>query len=334
MIKKVHRTLLTIAIPTYDRARLLENRLIELIPQLTPEVELIICNDGSTDNTVEVYEKYRGHGILYYENKVNMGLSRNMLLAFESANGDWLWTLGDDDGVLPNAVQNALALIKKYNQSGVITVKNDTLDFGHEREYIDLGDFLNCQGITDVMFQSSNIYHISKINKHLKVFAQGIITLSPHLDLIFRMLEDGTASIQFSQTELLGACDSNRRWSSLELALGISLHPNFIRNPKIRKQAALSAWFKTRWMHRYGLREVSDSSSLIRWRQLTRSCDLMLKSYGVNFLSILFFNQFERKEWYCNLVLFVFKVSPFLLLKAPITTLRKRRSGDKVSFDN
>jgi len=326
--------LLTIAIPTYNRAKLLEERLLELIPQLTSEVELIICNDGSTDETEQIWQKYREHGVLYYENKVNMGLSRNMLLAFESAKGDWLWTLGDDDGVLSTAIQNALALVKNYEHAGVITFSNDTLNFDHEHEYHKLGDFLNRQGITDVMFQSSNLYHIRKINKHLKTFAQGIITVSPHLDLIFRMLEDNTASIQFSQVELLGECDSNRRWSSLELALGISLHPNFIRDPEIRKQAAISAWFKTRWMHKYGLREVSDSSSLIRWRQLTRSCNLLLKSYGVNSYNIISFNQFEFQEFYDNIMLFPFKVIPFFLLKAPILSMRNRRSGDKVSCDN
>jgi len=326
--------LLTIAIPTYNRAKLLEERLLEIIPQLTPEVELIICNDGSTDETVQVYEKYRHHGILYYENKVNMGLSRNMLLAFESARGEWLWTLGDDDGMLPDAIQSVLALIGRYQEAGVITFRNDTLSFDHEKEYHDLGDFLIHQGITDVMFQSSNLYHINKINRHLKIFAQGIVTLSPHLDLIYRMLEERTASIQFSQAEILGKCDSNRRWSSLESALGISLHPMFIRKPSFRKQAALSAWFKTRWMYKYGLREVCDADSLARWRQLTRSCNLLLKSYGVGFWNALFFNQFEKKEWVNHLILIPFKMLPFFLLKRPILAMRNRRSGDKVSFDN
>lgn len=326
--------LLTIAIPTYNRAKLLEERLLELLPQITPEVELIVCNDGSTDETLHVCEKYRDQGILYFENKVNMGLSRNMLLAFESARGQWLWTLGDDDGVLPNAVLTALALIKKYSEAGVITFKSDTLRFNHEREYHELSDFLQHQGITDVMFQSSNLYHISKINQHLKVFAQGIVTLSPHLDLIFRMLETRTGSIQFSQTDVLGACDSTRRWSSLESALGISLHPTFIRDSVTRKQAAISAWFKTRWMHKYGLREISDAPSFARWKQLTRTCNLLLKSYGANCISVLFFNQFEFKEWLNHIQMSLIRRLPYFLIKGPILSMRKRRAGELVSFDN
>ncbi|HEY1173721.1 MAG TPA: glycosyltransferase family 2 protein [Verrucomicrobiae bacterium] len=326
--------LLTISIPTYNRAKLLEARLLELLPQVVPEVELIVCNDGSTDETVQVCEKYRNQGVLYYENKVNMGLSRNMLSAFENARGKWLWTLGDDDGVLPDAVGRILLLLRKYPEAGVITVKNETLHFTHEKEFHDLGTFLQEHGITDVMFQSSNLYHIARINKHLKVFAQGIITISPHVDLIIRMLETHTASLQFSQTEILGECEANRRWSSLELAFGVSLHPIFIRSHSIQKRAAMSAWFKTRWMHKYGLREVHDEASFTRWKQLTRNCDSLLNSFGAHFLSVLFFNQFEMKEWLNHLQMSVIRLFPFSMVKRPILEMRNRRLGDRISYDN
>jgi len=104
---------LTIAIPTYNRAHLLERRLQELIPQVQahPGVVLCVFDDASTDATPEVVARYRAELLVAERGPANLGIGGNMLRAFEAGGTGWLWTLGDDDPVAPEAVATALKLI-------------------------------------------------------------------------------------------------------------------------------------------------------------------------------------------------------------------------------
>lgn len=103
--------LLTIAIPTYNRAAQLEERLRELEPQLTPEVTIRIFNNASTDHTAEVVERFSHLPIRYSRSEHNLGAMRNVIRCFEETETEWVWPLSDDDGVAPTGLALVLAKI-------------------------------------------------------------------------------------------------------------------------------------------------------------------------------------------------------------------------------
>lgn len=97
--------LLSICIPTYNRAELLRSALLSLTPQvkeLGGTVELIVSDNNSSDHTQEVAEWAQQYGpIRYYRNRINIGSIRNILvLTNELATGQFCWILGDDDMVI------------------------------------------------------------------------------------------------------------------------------------------------------------------------------------------------------------------------------------------
>lgn len=91
--------LLTIAIPTYNGARTISNVLDILLPQCTEEVQLIISDNHSTDNTFEIVKKYINEypDIEYIRNEKNIGPDSNFLQCMDFAEGKYTLLLSDDD---------------------------------------------------------------------------------------------------------------------------------------------------------------------------------------------------------------------------------------------
>lgn len=109
------RPLLTIAIPTYNRARYLNELLSVLFDQLKdkPNIELIISDNASPDETPGVVRSFvdAGMRISYLRSVENIGPDANFLLCFEKAKGKYVWLIGDDDIIVPGGIAKILALI-------------------------------------------------------------------------------------------------------------------------------------------------------------------------------------------------------------------------------
>jgi glycosyltransferase involved in cell wall biosynthesis len=90
----------SVLIGTYNRASLLSRCLDSIFNQTHKNIEAIVINDISTDDTVIVLENYKkkyGKKLKYITNPVNKGIAYNSNLAFENSEGEYLALLGDDD---------------------------------------------------------------------------------------------------------------------------------------------------------------------------------------------------------------------------------------------
>ena len=109
--------LLTIAIPTYNRERSLDQLLTELISQIggDPRVEILVSDNASPDGTsaVVLHHRERDMAIRFIRNETNLGADRNILQCFLEAAGKYVWIFSDDDLVQPGAVGRILAAISE-----------------------------------------------------------------------------------------------------------------------------------------------------------------------------------------------------------------------------
>lgn len=100
---------LTIIIPTFNRNELLAENLRLLLPQLTPQCHLFIadnCCDTPVERTLQpLLEEFPGISVEIRRNRVNIGATPNLLRGVEECQTPFLWILGDDDPVRPDAVQ-------------------------------------------------------------------------------------------------------------------------------------------------------------------------------------------------------------------------------------
>lgn len=118
---------LTIAIPTYNRSNYLDrclNSIFANIKGFENDIEVLISNNASTDDTNVVIDKYRerGFNFRYHVHESNCGLEGNLYYCFNNSNGRYLWIFGDDDFLLPGSFKE----IYKYicGDYGVIYVNN------------------------------------------------------------------------------------------------------------------------------------------------------------------------------------------------------------------
>jgi abequosyltransferase len=108
---------LTIAIPTFNRARFLTELLDCLQPQIAAvppgSVELLVVDNASDDATPAVVASFIEHGLACrpMRNATNIGADANFLRCFELAQGQYVWVLGDDDLLMPGALAELLSLL-------------------------------------------------------------------------------------------------------------------------------------------------------------------------------------------------------------------------------
>lgn len=111
------RPLLSFAIPTYNRAKYLEQLLQVLLTQVAGDVrvEIIVSDNASTDQTSQVIAHFRAQGleIRHFRNETNLGPDGNILQCYEKASGKYVWVFGDDDLPLPGALATVLRLLQE-----------------------------------------------------------------------------------------------------------------------------------------------------------------------------------------------------------------------------
>ena len=86
--------LISIIMPTYNRAAYIEEALASIKRQTFQDFEIIVVDDGSTDNTKEIAERYVGIRYIYQEHG---GISKARNTAIKAARGKWIATLDSDD---------------------------------------------------------------------------------------------------------------------------------------------------------------------------------------------------------------------------------------------
>lgn len=110
--------LLSICIPTYNGASsFLRHSLDILLPvveKYKDSVDVIVANNCSTDNTVELLQSYSHYSCLkYFTNEKNIGFKGNMkLISDKYADGYYSWMIGDDDIINPFFIDFIIGQLK------------------------------------------------------------------------------------------------------------------------------------------------------------------------------------------------------------------------------
>lgn len=100
---------LSIVLPVYNAGLFLEKCLDSIVPELSEEVELIIVNDGSTDNSGDIAEKYASsYKSIKVLSKSNSGQVETRNLGIREATGEYVCFIDADDWVEPRYYNKGL----------------------------------------------------------------------------------------------------------------------------------------------------------------------------------------------------------------------------------
>ena len=126
---------ISVVTASYNYAEYIEETIQSVLNQTYNDWEMIIVDDGSSDNSVEIIQKYIKQDerikLLTHENNVNKGLKETLLLGIQKAQGDWIVFLESDDMLREDYLEKKIVIAKKYPDVGLIF--NDTVLFGDEK---------------------------------------------------------------------------------------------------------------------------------------------------------------------------------------------------------
>jgi len=104
--------ILSIAIPTFNRAELLDQSLRTLVPQCENRpVEICVSNNASGDETAQVLARYPS--VRAVHQPVNIGIDRNTVAALEMGAGRYLLPIGDDELISPVGIGLIVSALRR-----------------------------------------------------------------------------------------------------------------------------------------------------------------------------------------------------------------------------
>lgn len=134
--------LFSLIIPSYNRAKFIQKTIETVLNENYPHVEIIVVDDGSTDNTEEIVRGINSDRIRYFKiQNSERAAARNY--GTKQAKGSYISFLDSDDQLLPNHHEEALNMIRKYDGPPVF----------HLNYYLE---------------DNRNIRRIAQVTKHLK----------------------------------------------------------------------------------------------------------------------------------------------------------------------
>jgi len=105
---------LTIAIPTLNRARLLARAIDSALAQTSPDVEIVVSDNASTDETPAVLQPYEKCGVRIFQQPQTISAARNGEFLIRQARGEFFVGLSDDDYLEPEFAAEVLAHFDRH----------------------------------------------------------------------------------------------------------------------------------------------------------------------------------------------------------------------------
>lgn len=111
---------LTILIPTYNCARYILECVNSLLVQDYTDFELLIIDDGSTDDTEEIINAIKDKRIVYLKNSVNIGIVATLNKGLKLAKGKYIARMDADDVVLGNRLEKQIFFLEHNPEYGMV----------------------------------------------------------------------------------------------------------------------------------------------------------------------------------------------------------------------
>ncbi len=304
--------LVSVIITSYNSSRYIVETLDSIYRQSWQEIELIITDDCSQDDTVKISTKWlEENGHRFFKTSIltfpqNTGVSANANRGLKAAEGDWIKYLGADDTLKPGCIENNMSFIKANPEIRVlfsqIEIYRDSLDRANLIKRIPDTPISS----DDIMSSNRNansqyrmLLTCDRINYTPSVFLQRDTLISiGGFDERFKMLEDYPLWLNFTKHGhrlfFMEQVTVNYRQHSGAInntGLDYLINPNYFKSEDFRKECTYPY---LPWDLRLNQRYNWIASQLFRWNMLNRrkKCNFFL----YNLLTV-YLNPFRYLVW-------------------------------------
>lgn len=120
--------LITIGIPVYNGEKYINQAIDSILNQTYDNFELIITDDGSTDNTLAVLNQYQDSRIKIISDGKNKGISYRLNQQIALAKGRYFVRMDSDDIMFPNRIEKQIEYLEQYPEVDVVGSKAIVID--------------------------------------------------------------------------------------------------------------------------------------------------------------------------------------------------------------
>lgn len=160
-------------ITTKNRANILPRAIESVLNQTYPNIEIIVVDDGSTDQTPGLIAEYqKEHSIILIRNEKSVGACRARNQGIERAQGEFVAGLDDDDQWLPERISG---LLENYDDSFASITSNDCMITSnrsvvwHKKEQVTLHDLLFSNSVgNQVLVKKHRILDVGGFDESLR----------------------------------------------------------------------------------------------------------------------------------------------------------------------
>lgn len=296
--------LLTIAIPTYNRAQYLNESLKRIGAELKgfeDLVELIIADNCSPDDTAQVVQTHinMGLNLTYVRNQENIGMDRNFVQCFKLAKSKYVWVLGDDDFLLSGSIKELLGILDG-NDYGLVHLQVGKNEENSFVVYLD-GERLYSKISFWITFISSNIVNAKYVSRiEFEKYIGSFFTLIP-LYLTALMSHHENVLVKSKIFEMGAASESNGGYNIFKVFI-----TNYLEIVKSFLFQGEISWFRYE-LEKYRLYRYHLLSFIFKFQ--------FMKSKNHNFETNGFWSILLSKYWY----------EPYLLPSLCLLELKKLR---------
>lgn len=201
----------SVIIPVYNKANTIAESIYSVLSQTEKDYELIIVNDGSSDNLNDVLKNFVGIRII---NQENGGVSRARNAGINAAQGDYICFLDADDLWFPNHLEELSTLIRKYPNAGMFSTSHTetTSDGKLSHSSSHLVDFQNhflCENLFELLNKHSyNLIHTNCVcvNKSLihtkKIYFEPGEKIGEDTDMWYRVALNCSVALSKKETTM------------------------------------------------------------------------------------------------------------------------------------
>lgn len=113
--------ILSIIIPCYNTEKYVKSCIDTIINQINNEIELILIDDGSSDNTGKIIDIYKYNTNIKIIHTTNKGVAEARNIGIEKAKGEYIWFVDSDDNIIEYSINNIFECIYKYDFPDMIS---------------------------------------------------------------------------------------------------------------------------------------------------------------------------------------------------------------------
>lgn len=126
---------LCVIVPSFNYGRFIEQTLDSILAQTRPADEIIVIDDGSTDDTLTRIKSYRERGVTIVQNVRNLGLAATRNRAIGMTDAEFVVSIDADDWILPTYFEVCLKALQADEKLGVVYTSVSTWSESEQRMY-------------------------------------------------------------------------------------------------------------------------------------------------------------------------------------------------------